>query len=249
MASPLQRPDDNVVNSLSRDQRLLLEIVTAVSSGNWSDDKFAYAKIGQASSARWLTLAARILAFYIRTDNPTEELCRIVDFIQKVYAPAWFRIKIHNNFLEGPRIIFEILENARALNDQQCLNIVIDKIQHWAFPLQAENFLACMLYSPRTTQLERMMAAYQIMDVRVANNRHTQSSRPTSSSIPPVNKEAQKWTNLIQLSQANHEPPITTQLEPEKVKNPNYCKCFYFKDQQNQVLDNFSPNLTKITAQ
>ena len=63
--------------------------------------------------ARWLTLATQILMFYIRTDNPSEELCRIVNFIQKVYAPGWFSIKTHNNFLEGPRILYEILENAR----------------------------------------------------------------------------------------------------------------------------------------
>ena len=73
----------------------------------------------------------------------------VVNFFQKVYAPGWLLIKQNNNFLVGPRILFDILQNTRALNDQQCLDIVINKLQHWAFLLQAENFLASMLFSLR----------------------------------------------------------------------------------------------------
>ena len=149
VSSPLPRPDDDVLNKRSRDQRVLLETVLAVSSGDWEIPKFAYAKVGPPNMARWLTLAERILQMYTRTAEPTEKMRRIVNFIQKVYAPGWFLIKQNNNFLEGPRILFDILQNTRALNDQECLDIVINKLQHWAFPLQAENFLASMLFSPR----------------------------------------------------------------------------------------------------
>ena len=119
MSSPLLRPDVSVVNDLSCDQRLLLETVTAVSTGAWSDEKYKYAKVAGATMARWLTLATRILMFYIRTDNPSEELCRIVNFIQKVYAPGWLSIKTQNNFLEGPRILYKILENTRQGRGKQ----------------------------------------------------------------------------------------------------------------------------------
>jgi len=201
------------VASLSRDQRLLLENVLAVSTGTWSSGRYQWAKVGPPNSARWLTLAIRILVLYTRTAQPTEEMSRIVDFIQKVYAPAWFNIKKNNNFMDGPKILFDILEDTRALGDKLCLDIVVDKLQHWAFPLQAENFLAAMMFSPHTTSLERMMAAYKILEIR-------QNPPPaqTSKAISPVNKEARKWTQLIQLSQANHEPPLTSGMPPAKVK-------------------------------
>ena len=213
VSSPLQRPDDDIVNSLSRDQRLLLENVIAVSSGTWSSGSFKYAKVGPPNSARWLTLAIRILVLYTRTAEPTEELCRIVDFIVKVYAPGWFNIKKHNNFLDGPRILFEILEDARALNDQQCLAIVIDKLQCWAFSLQAENFIASVLFSTTSSRLEKMVAALRVLDIR-----EEPIPTPTSKAITPLNKEARKWTQLIQLSEAKHEPPLTCTLDPPQLE-------------------------------
>ena len=118
-----------ILNKLSTDQHVLLETVLAVSSGDLEIPKFAYTKVG--------------------LPNVAEKMWRVVNFIQKVYAPGWLLIKQNNNFLEGPRILFDILQNTRALNDQQCLDIVINKLQHWAFLLQAENFLASMLFSLR----------------------------------------------------------------------------------------------------
>ena len=231
VSSPLQRPPEEILNTLSRDQRLLLENVLAVSSGEWTIARFTHSKAGPPNSARWLTLAIRILILYTRTAEPTEELRRIVGFIQKVYAPGWFKIKMSNDFLEGPRILFEILQEARALNDPLCLEIVIDKLQNWAFPLQADNFLASVLFCPHNSppQWVKLQAALRILDIRSENQQNPHRAL-TSKAIPPINTEAREWFQPIQLSQANYEPPWTCKLTPVEVEelpdNPGERPCF-----------------------
>jgi hypothetical protein len=83
-------------------------------------------------------------------------MIRIVEYIQKVYAPGWFLVKTRNDFLEGPKILYRLLRAAKSLNDEQLLEIFKDKLQCWAFPLMAENFLAAMLFAHN--HRDRMLA-------------------------------------------------------------------------------------------
>jgi len=94
VASPLKGQTDilskDVINDLSADQRLLLEYVLAISSGD-IPGKFRYSRPGPPNLARWITTALRILIIYSRTEEPSTELTRIVSFIQGLVIPVWLK--------------------------------------------------------------------------------------------------------------------------------------------------------------
>jgi hypothetical protein len=210
VATSLVRPADDVTKDLSGDQRLLLEYVLAVASGV-IPESIVHRKPGPACMARWLTAATRILIIYTRTVAPSSNLQRIVAFIQSVYAPGWFIIKAQTSFLAGPRILFKLLQAVKGLEDPVCSEVFKEKLQDWAFPLLSENFLASMLFSSKI--LERRFAAFRICELR------SEAPSPIGSQrIQKINFDAQHWSNLITLSSAESEPPITMSLSTEQVE-------------------------------
>ena len=137
-----------------------------------------------------------------------------------MYAPGWFTIKAQSSFLHGPRILFKLLQAVKKLNDPVCSAVFEDKLQNWAFPLLSENFLASMLYS--NVEWDRKMAAWKINELKRVPGPPIGSAR-----IQPLNFEAESWGQLISLSSAESEPPITKRLSEEQVnamvKNPRAC--------------------------
>ena len=219
VATTLGQPEEEVMKDLSADQKLLLQYVLAIDAGKIGDDVL-FTKPGPACLSRWLTAATRVLIIYTRTENPSTELQRIVAFIQQVYAPGWFTIKAQSSFLHGPRILFKLLQAVKKLNDPVCSAVFEDKLQNWAFPLLSENFLASMLYS--NVEWDRKMAAWKINELKRVPGPPIGSAR-----IQPLNFEAESWGQLISLSSAESEPPITKRLSEEQVnamvKNPRAC--------------------------
>jgi len=210
--SSLQRPREEVVKDLSTDQNLLLEYVLAISSGK-IPDRVKYRRPGPAVLSRWLTCATRFCVIYTRTLEPPPELVRIIKFIVQVYAPSWFNIKSHDDFLEGPKLVFNTLQQAKELGDDLCLNIVKEKIQSYAFPLLSENFLASLLYSDNA--MERRLAMLRILELRA----NPPAADSTSKKIKTVNFEANDWSNLISISTTDNEPPITKSLTVEELQS------------------------------
>ena len=88
----IEELEEEVLNDLSRDQRLLYQYCLAVGSGHLSPD-VAVQVAGPLNHARWLTLATRILQLYTRTDSPSMELQKLTTFIVQVYGPMWFSIR------------------------------------------------------------------------------------------------------------------------------------------------------------
>jgi hypothetical protein len=77
---------------LSTDQKYLYEICEAVSTEDCPKNLEAR-NPGQIDHARWLTTANRILRLYICTRDPIQPLQTLAEFIMRVYALMWFRIK------------------------------------------------------------------------------------------------------------------------------------------------------------
>ncbi|GBL91126.1 hypothetical protein AVEN_117123-1, partial [Araneus ventricosus] len=90
--------------NLSCDQKYLLDICTAISSGFGSSD-LVKRQPGTLNLARWLTTANRILRCYISTSDPSIELITLVVFILGVYGPSWFRIKVHHSIKYGAKLV------------------------------------------------------------------------------------------------------------------------------------------------
>ena len=78
---------EEVIADLSSDQRLHYEHTIGISSGEMNI-RFAHRAIGPVNHALWLTLAIRLQSAYIHTENPSENLIKLVTYIQQVYAPC-----------------------------------------------------------------------------------------------------------------------------------------------------------------
>ncbi|GBO11390.1 hypothetical protein AVEN_151539-1 [Araneus ventricosus] len=92
----------NQPTNLRCDQKYLLDICTSISSGVGSSG-LAKRQPNTLNLARWLTTTNRILRLYISTSDPSNELITLVVFTLRVYAPSWFRIKVHHSIKDGAR--------------------------------------------------------------------------------------------------------------------------------------------------
>jgi len=104
---PINFEDCPVLDAIdiSTDQKYLYNMYKAVSSGQCLID-LALQKPGPVVHSRWLTTANRILRLYVSTDNPTENLVTLANYIVKVYAPVWFHIKSKSACSQGSRHLY-----------------------------------------------------------------------------------------------------------------------------------------------
>lgn len=100
-AMPCMLPDiTRSREDLSTDQLYLFEMCDAIGRGE-CDERLAKRKPGKICHSRWLTTANSILRLYVATENPSENLATLTEFIIKVYAPMWFRIKTRPKCVYG----------------------------------------------------------------------------------------------------------------------------------------------------
>ncbi|GBM69937.1 hypothetical protein AVEN_13801-1 [Araneus ventricosus] len=100
--------------NLSCDQKYLLDICTAISFGVGSSD-LVKCQPGTLNLARWLKTANRILRLHISTSNLSNELTTLFVLILRVYAPSWFRIKVHHFIKDGARHMRHFISSSRYL--------------------------------------------------------------------------------------------------------------------------------------
>ena len=127
---------------LSTDQKYLLEIHRATSQGRLDDPVFE--RDPEAlNHSRWLTTANRILRFYVSQANPFTSLILIAEFIMKVYAPMWFRIKCNSLVVNGAKHLHETIQKTRRI-PSEIQEIVLPRIQRNGYFSQSENILLAM---------------------------------------------------------------------------------------------------------
>lgn len=193
---PIVTTDD-----LSTDQRYLLQLSKAINEGTCSDD-LSRRNPGPISHSRWLTKANRILRLYVSTENPSSQLKTLVEFILNVYAPIWFTVKIKNSCIEGPKILFEVIQRSRYLPDH--LKAIIDPvISRNAFFAHPENLLLAMVTDSRAHVQD--LALNRILEAR---NRRT-GTAIREFKVPRLNFEAKDYSDLIFWSECViTQPPL-----------------------------------------
>ena len=127
----------------STDQKYLLEIHRATSQGRVDDPVFERAP-GALNHSRWLTTVNRILRFYVSQANPFTSLILIAEFIMKVYAPMWFRIKCNSSVVNGAKHLHETIQKIRCI-PSEIQEIVLPIIQRNGYFSQFENILLAMV--------------------------------------------------------------------------------------------------------
>ena len=101
-------------DDLSTDQKYLLKICKATSQDRVDDPVFERDP-GALNHSRWLSTANQILRFYVSQANPFTSLILVVEFIMKVYAPMWFRIKCNSSVVNGAKHLHEAIQQTRRI--------------------------------------------------------------------------------------------------------------------------------------
>lgn len=208
--SELPSISEAILKTLSKDQQYLLEISHALKSGNCSHD-LSLKDPGPLNHARWNTLANRVMRKYIATSKPSSELKYIVEFIQRVYVPMWFRIRLNSSIKDGARYLFETIQKSRYL-PKKYLKVVDDTITRNAFFASPENLLLSMLTDHRSQV--RQDALQKIIFARENNANELRTFK-----IPKLNFEAKDYVDLIDWPNCKiTSPPVLYNLSLSDLK-------------------------------
>jgi hypothetical protein len=195
---------------LSTDQRYLFDICHAVSTGHCPED-LALKDPGKMAHSRWITTANRILRLYVSTTNPTTQLHMLAEYVAKVYAPMWFKIKFKPSCKDGARHVFETVHRVQGL-PQQVKQVVEPVIQRNAYFAHPENLLLSMLSDQRMHIRE--LGLRRILKARTVNSRKIRKF-----DIPKLNFAAQDYTDLIDWQNVTvTSPPLLMKVPDDEVK-------------------------------
>ncbi|PZC78138.1 hypothetical protein B5X24_HaOG202589 [Helicoverpa armigera] len=198
---------------LSSDQQYLYDMCVAVSTGSVSYD-LAKRFPGKMSHARWLTTANRILRLYVSTEQPTNELMLMANYICKTYSPTWFQIKINSSCKDGARNLWFLIKSSRYLSEdiKALLDPVIERNAYFAHP---ENLLLSMLTDDN--KHIRELGCRRIIKARGLR----QATMMRSFVIPKINFECQNYYDMIDWQNKSlvlTEPPLLRNLETDDLK-------------------------------
>ena len=206
---PSKLPDMNPCD-LSTDQQYLFQIHQSLSTGKISDE-FSKKNPGKIAHSRWLTTANRILILFVSTNEPSEILKKIVEYIMKVYAPIWFEIKANSSSQNGALHLFNTIQRTQTLSSD-IQDIVPPIIQRNAYYAHPEKLLICMINDDSNDIRE--LAWRRIKKAR--DSFRGKSVR--AFQIPKLDFDAECYTDMISWENIDiTEPPLTRDITVEEI--------------------------------
>lgn len=193
---------------LSTDQKYLLDISQAVSSGVCTPN-LANKSPGKMAHSRWLTTANRILRLYVSTAEPSSDLKLLVEFVIKVYVPSWFQIKKIPGVTYGARHLHEMIKKSSFLPEQY-KSIVHKVIQRNSYFAHSENILLAMLADER--RYIRELSLRRILKARKSNSK----GQIRHYELPQLNFNAEEYFEMISWDNPL-EPPATLNLSDHDI--------------------------------
>lgn len=190
---------------LSTDQKYMLDIHQAITNGICSVD-LSRRKPGKMAHSRWLTTANRVLRLYVSTEDPSEVLQNIVQYVMHVYVPMWFEIKRNSSSTFGARHLFQTIQKTQSLCEevQTIVRPVIQRNGYFAHP---ENILLAMIADDRSHVRE--LAWRRIKNARTTNK----NTEVRIFKVPALNFEANDFIEIIDWQNTViTEPPLTQML-------------------------------------
>ena len=210
---------ERIVKDLSRDQKLLYEYSIAVDTGDLPSN-VATQKPGPINHARWLTLCLSALIDYTRDAKPSLNKVKFIDYVQKVYVPAWFTFKMSCKLKDGAKNVFTMLQllKTQPLDIQ---NIAKKYVQINAFFAHSSNLLVAMLAEEDDESI-RKQAVDGIIEIR-KNKEHSCVERTDSGlrlfKVPKLNWGAENYTQIIDWDLKDFcEPPITMKFSDDEIR-------------------------------
>lgn len=222
-------PED-VVNDLSTDQYYAYKICKCIISGS-VDSNLQYLEVGPINLSRWLTLACRILRYFVSIKNPSRNLKHLTQFCIQIYFPSWFEIKLHNKLTDGSKNFFNIMKKIRDFPVQKTKDIAIKNLKVNSYFAHTENVLIAILGDEDETIRE--LGVNKILSLRgllpnfIIPNEGSFSTAdedsedapesPQSTSVrlfekPVLNVNATIYYNMVNLNNYHHQPPVIQNL-------------------------------------
>ena len=214
---PLHLPEEylsDLLNNtdLSSDQLYLRDIIIAISSGDISES-LANRSPGKLGYARWLTTTNRILRIYVTFENPSTDLKIVCNYIINVYARTWFSVKAKPHFYQAPIHIYNMINNAKIINDERINNILLKVINNNSYALHSENIICAMLTDTRNEV--RLRAVKIIMRCRGRSN----DSNCRIFIKPTINFNANNYFELIDQNGIWLESILTRHISNDCLNN------------------------------
>lgn len=199
---------------LSTDQKYLYKLVNVVKLGHCAED-VANLEPGNLNHSRWLTTANRVLRLYISTSKPENGLKTLTTFIVKVYAPSWFRIKIHESVKNGAKHLLDFIQSSRYL-PKKYLEIIDPVIERNAYFASPENILLSMLTDENIAI--RRLAMNRILEAKLQERPNDKSVRQFK--IPNINFKANVYYEIIDWSSCDiYVPPVLNYLNVVEIQD------------------------------
>ena len=191
-------------NDLSTDQKYLLEIHRAVSQGVVDDPVFKRDP-GTLNHSPWLTTANRLLRYYA---NPSRNLFLVAEYVMKVYAPVWFKIKCSPSVINGAKHLHEAIKKTRCLSPaiQEMVMPILQKNGYFA---HSENVLLAMVNDEnkiigelgRRRVLRSRKLFNSVTNIRIFK-------------IPNINFDADNFCDMIDWQNVEVTPPHCCMMLP-----------------------------------
>ena len=216
METNLEDIEKEVLEDLSRDQKLLYQYIKAISEGEVSQ-RLSIQKVGPLNHSRWLTLAIRILQLYTRTENPTEQLRKIVRFILQVYGPCWFAIKKAKKITSGPALLFHQMTLIKT-QTEDVQEMAKPAVQRNAFMAEPGIMLCAMLESSSASIRSKAVETIKNLRSKPPKKPRKKILRGIRSlQVQKLDWEAFSWIDIIDWKKAGvvHEHYIIECLPME----------------------------------
>ena len=153
------------------------------------DESLAMTEAGNISHARWITTANRFLRLYVASEDPSDNLIRIVYYIMRCYIPTWFSIKCEESIFKGSKHLFGLIQRCPTV-DNETKEIVLPVIQNNSYFAHPECILLTMLVD-RNPNL-RKLACSRIQKATRSEN----ADRKSNYQLPQVNFEAESYADM-----------------------------------------------------
>lgn len=218
---PLPALSEGVIKDLSTDQSYAYRIAQAIRSGE-VPQSLALLEIGPVSHSCWLTTALRFCRIWISKHELKGKVLKnlrlIVEFIIGVYLPQWFSVKLNPMWVDGPNHLLFQLQLVRTQR-KVVRDIVLPVARRSAWYARSEAVLQAMLCSQCTNL--RTEAVEVILKIRgtLIDDDQLGDCSFHSRKVPPINVNATKLSELVDLSLEVLEPPLTTSLTSQELRN------------------------------
>ena len=209
---------DTVVADLSRDQNLLYRYCQAVDSGVVSP-QLARQKPGGINHARWLTFCLTALIDYTRDAKPTKNKTKFIDYIQKVYVPAWFIIKTNPYLEHGAKNVFSLMQLVRT-QPKDVQEVAKKSVQTNAFFAHSSNLLVAMLADEEEAiRRKAVNAIIKIRSGEIKSKVERTDSGLRIFRVPKLNWGARNYVNMIDWDLSTFsEPTVTKKLSDDDLR-------------------------------